>query len=173
MHQDPLVISLSATQTTLRRTDRKILGFSAALFELYIYPFHYFHSTCRNEFYICAIMHASTLNCRQTRSENSDLEKERRRAKRILGHILSICSIAAHFPLHSTEEVQLTKQNTGLGGAKAMGRECLHMAGDWCAMLEVWLAVLMISEYLALRRNFLQQRQRLPVHVHPTAGFSL
>jgi exoribonuclease II len=97
-------------------------------------------------------MHASTLYCRQTRSENSDLEKERRRAKRILEHILSVCSIAAHFCLHT--EVQLTKQNTGLGGANAMGRECLHMADDWCAMLEVSLAVVTTSEYLALRRNF-------------------
>jgi hypothetical protein len=97
-------------------------------------------------------MHASTLYCRQTRSENSDLEKERRRAKRILEHILSVCSIAAHFCLRI--EVQLTKQNTGLGGANAMGRECLHMADDWCAMLEVSLAVVTTSEYLALRRNF-------------------
>lgn len=42
---------------------------------------------------------------------------EKRRAKRILvRHILPVCSVAPSF---LSTEVQLTKQNTGVGGAAA------------------------------------------------------
>lgn len=44
-------------------------------------------------------------------------KKEGRRAKRILvRHILPVCSVAPSF---LSTEVQLTKQNTGVGGAAA------------------------------------------------------
>jgi hypothetical protein len=157
MHQDPPTptrcIVLGAV-VTLRRTGSKILDSSAA-FELYIHPFIVIYSGIppagTSLIYVQLCMRPS-LHCRRTRSGNSGMEKkkERRRAKRILvRHILPVCSVAPSF---LSTEVQLTKQNTGVGGAD--GNASIWPVTAAPCFDGSLLAVVTVSEYLALRRDF-------------------
>ena len=79
--------------------------------------------------YVCNYVHP---HCRQTRSRNSDLEKDRRGAKRIPDvQTIHTLSIRSSF-LSSTDNQ--TKHRSCL--VLPMGTPpILHMAGDRCAML--------------------------------------
>lgn len=93
-----------------------------------------------------------SLHCRRTRSGNSGMEKKKegRRAKRILvRHILPVCSVAPSF---LSTEVQLTKQNTGVGGAD--GNAFIWPVTAAPCFDGSLLAVVTVSENLALRRDF-------------------
>ena len=78
--------------------------------------------------YVCNYIHP---HCRQTRSRNSDLEKDRRGAKRIPDvQTIHTLSIRSSF-LSSTDNQ--TKHRSCL--VLPMGTPpILHMAGDWCAV---------------------------------------